>query len=200
MISASGPTSFRNSSSSRILTPSSVAFLSLEPASSPTTTKSVFFETLPETVPPISRMMSPASSRDSDESLPVSTNVFPRDSRMCSSRARHFGHCTPSCDQLVDDPGIPRFGQERVYVRRRDRADIRHFFDLRGRRAAQSLKRTGSAAPAHLPSPRRRRGSRVRTGIVAASSTCCARAPRTSLAADFSPMRSSSARLRTPRR
>ena len=55
-----------------------------------------FFDTLPETEPPRARMRSPASSRESDESLPVSTNVFPSSSRLPAWSGGISGQRTPS--------------------------------------------------------------------------------------------------------
>src|SRR4029079_3619786 len=63
---ASGPSARRTSkpASSRIGTPSDCAFSNLDPGLSPTTTKSVFFDTEPVTLPPRTLTASPAPSRE----------------------------------------------------------------------------------------------------------------------------------------
>src|SRR5207245_1796855 len=73
-----GTRSFRNSSSPMTFTPSSLAFFSLDPASSPATTRSVFRETLPDTLPPRRSISALASSRDSFTREPVSTTLLPK--------------------------------------------------------------------------------------------------------------------------
>ena len=60
-----------------ISTPSSRAFSSLLPASSPASTTDVFLLTPPETFPPRASMRLFASSRFSVGSVPVSTKIFP---------------------------------------------------------------------------------------------------------------------------
>src|SRR5690606_20020663 len=52
-----------NCASSRIVRPSSRALVSFDPAPGPTTTKSVFFDTLPAALPPRARIASFAPSR-----------------------------------------------------------------------------------------------------------------------------------------
>src|SRR5271165_860114 len=74
------PHIFKNSASSMIFTPSFCALSSLEPASSPATTKSVFLLTLPLTLPPSASIFAAASSRLSVGNVPVSTKVFPANS------------------------------------------------------------------------------------------------------------------------
>ena len=56
---------------------SSLALRSLEPAFSPTTTKLVFLDTEPETLPPSSSIFSDASSRVNLLRAPVRTKTFP---------------------------------------------------------------------------------------------------------------------------
>ena len=67
----------RNSSSFKRGTPSSFAFVSLEPASSPANTKLVFLETEEETFPPCSSMSFCASFRFRVGSVPVRTKIRP---------------------------------------------------------------------------------------------------------------------------
>src|SRR6185312_13055053 len=67
----------RRAASSSVLTPSCTALSSFDPASSPATTKLVFFETEPETLPPAASMRSLASSRVRVGSVPVRTKVRP---------------------------------------------------------------------------------------------------------------------------
>ena len=63
-LAASGPSasSTRRPSSSSTGTPSEAALSSFEPGLSPATTKPVFFETEPETLPPSASMAAAASS------------------------------------------------------------------------------------------------------------------------------------------
>src|SRR6185437_8171972 len=74
-----GPSASRRTkpASSRIGTPSCSALSALVPAFSPTTTKSVFFDTEPEALPPRLRTASFASSREKPVSEPVTTTVRP---------------------------------------------------------------------------------------------------------------------------
>src|SRR5262245_32100909 len=74
---AVSPIMARNCASSSVATPKRLASSALEPGSSPTTTKSVFFDTLPTTRPPRRRMASLAWSRLRDLRPPVSTRVLP---------------------------------------------------------------------------------------------------------------------------
>ena len=67
----------RRVSSSITFTPSVCAFSSLEPASAPATTKSVFLLTEPDTLAPAAMRRSFASSRVSVGKVPVSTKVLP---------------------------------------------------------------------------------------------------------------------------
>src|SRR5262245_46522959 len=67
----------RNCASSSVVTPRRFASSALDPASSPTTTKSVFFDTAPVTRPPRRRMASLAWSRLSNLRPPVRTSVLP---------------------------------------------------------------------------------------------------------------------------
>ncbi len=79
---------FTNSSSVRIVTPSSRALSSFEPASSPATTYDVFFETELETSPPFARTIAWAVSRSRFFILPVNTKDLPsrgRASLVCST-------------------------------------------------------------------------------------------------------------------
>src|SRR6267378_409555 len=69
--------SSRNLFSSSTVTPRLRALSSLLPASSPATTKSVFFDTDPATLWPFASSAARASSRVIDDRLPVSTNVRP---------------------------------------------------------------------------------------------------------------------------
>src|SRR5690606_10824428 len=72
------PPSIRKScASSMTATPSCCAFSSLLPASSPATTKSVFFDTEPLVFPPACLMRASASLRLSVGSVPVMTKVLP---------------------------------------------------------------------------------------------------------------------------
>ena len=66
-----------HSSSLMTFIPSSVAFLSLEPAPGPAIKISVFFETEPETFAPRFSAEAFASLRDSFSSLPVKTTILP---------------------------------------------------------------------------------------------------------------------------
>src|SRR4051812_8443023 len=64
-VSPEGPFTRRSSSASSIVsTPSCFAFSSLLPASAPTTTKPVFFDTLLDTRPPFDSTNAAAASRD----------------------------------------------------------------------------------------------------------------------------------------
>src|SRR6202012_2692711 len=80
---ASGPSDNRvlKPASSRIVTPTSTALSYLEPGLSPATTKPVFFDTDPVTLPPAARTASAASSRLSSGSDPVITTVTPASRR-----------------------------------------------------------------------------------------------------------------------
>ena len=84
-------------SSSRIVSPSSRALVSLEPALSPTTTKLVFFETLPEALPPRETMASLALSRVNPSREPVTTTVRP-------SRVRAGSSCSSESSSRVRTP------------------------------------------------------------------------------------------------
>ena len=84
--------------------------------------------------------MSPASSRDIDASLPVSTNVLPANAPLTSLRRRGLRPSDAELAQVVDDLRIPRLRQECVDVRGGDRADVRHLFDLGGRRRSQGIQ------------------------------------------------------------
>src|SRR5699024_5952661 len=78
-VAARAPPSSRATTpaSSRIRRPRSRALVSFEPAFSPTTTKSVFFETEPEALPPRVMIASFAPSRVKPSSPPVTTTVRP---------------------------------------------------------------------------------------------------------------------------
>ena len=76
------------------------AFASLEPASSPATTKSVFLLTLPATFAPSASNFSFASLRVSCANLPVKTIVFPAKMESFLSTtafALYKSRLTPSC-------------------------------------------------------------------------------------------------------
>jgi len=75
--SGSYPIIFLNSSSVRVLTPNSLALSNLEPGSSPTTTKSTFFETVEVVVAPNDSTRVRASSLPKVLRAPVKTNVLP---------------------------------------------------------------------------------------------------------------------------
>ena len=66
---------------SRIGRPSASALSALDPGFSPTTTKSVFFDTEPLTLPPASCTASVAPSRDHPSTVPVMTTVTPSSGR-----------------------------------------------------------------------------------------------------------------------
>ena len=66
-----------NCFSVRTLTPRTPAFLSLEPAAVPATTKEVLADTEPEVLPPSDLTFSSASSRVQSSSSPVKTKVIP---------------------------------------------------------------------------------------------------------------------------
>ena len=66
-----------NPASSNTTSPNSRALSSLLPASSPATTKWVFFDTEPATLPPAASISARASSRPSVGRVPVSTRVLP---------------------------------------------------------------------------------------------------------------------------
>ena len=71
------PYKLSSQASSRISIPNSCAFWSLLPASTPATTRSVFFETLPVTLAPRLSSLFLASERFKRSSLPVKTTVRP---------------------------------------------------------------------------------------------------------------------------
>ena len=93
--------SSKNSASLRILTPSSRAFSSLEPASAPARTKSVFLLTLPVTFPPRDSIFTVASSRVSMGSVPVRTNVLPANFSAAATAALTCSLCG-----LMPRPGM----------------------------------------------------------------------------------------------
>lgn len=66
-------------------TPSSCAFFSFVPASSPATTRCVFLDTNPDTFPPRRSISAFASSRDRRASVPVSTSVLPANEPLAST-------------------------------------------------------------------------------------------------------------------
>src|SRR6185437_10210816 len=76
----------RNSSSLMVATPSARAFSAFEPASAPTTRKSVLPETLPLTLAPSASARAFASERDSEASVPVKTIVFPESGESAATR------------------------------------------------------------------------------------------------------------------
>src|SRR5581483_5647421 len=93
---SSPPTRAKNSRSSSVLTPSSRALRSLEPASAPTTTKSVLRLTEELTRPPAARIFCSASSRVSFSSVPVSTKVLSRRAPRPSPRGTSSGASSSS--------------------------------------------------------------------------------------------------------
>ena len=66
-----------NSLSFNTRTPSSSAFANFDPAASPATKKSVFFETEEDVLPPCSAITSETPSRVKSSSEPVTTKVSP---------------------------------------------------------------------------------------------------------------------------
>src|SRR6266540_5613857 len=114
---ASGPSvsSAVNPASSRIGTFSVTAFSYLDPGDSPTTTKSVFFDTLPLALPPRTLIASAASSREYPVRLPVTTMVIPssgrgpasvRSSASRTPAARHFStisRCQSTANHSLSD-------------------------------------------------------------------------------------------------
>src|SRR5205085_6046425 len=71
------PTSLNQSSSVSTLTPCLLASASFEPAPGPATTRSVFFDTEPDTLAPSRSAVALASSRVIFSSEPVNTTVLP---------------------------------------------------------------------------------------------------------------------------
>ena len=72
-------------------TPSVRALLSLDPALSPATTKSVFFETLDAALPPASFTACSAPLREKPASVPVMTTVLPARGNSAPSTSRPAG-------------------------------------------------------------------------------------------------------------
>ena len=100
----------RKARSSRIRTPSSVAFFSLLPASSPATTKSVFFETLPETFPPRRSTSSLAWSRAQPDQAPGEDHRLPGERPPRAVLGRHGLY--PGGEQRLDALTVPRLVEE----------------------------------------------------------------------------------------
>src|SRR4030095_11652184 len=86
------PRRARSVASSTTSTPSSFALSSLLPASVPATTKLVFFDTEPDTLPPASRIICFARSRSSVGNVPVRTIVFPARGAAASTRRTAAGN------------------------------------------------------------------------------------------------------------
>src|SRR5213075_2492015 len=84
--------------SSTTRTPSSWAFFSFEPASSPATTRSVFLLTVPATRPPRRSISAFAWSRVYRERVPVRTTVFPENAP-AASRAASASGATPAASK-----------------------------------------------------------------------------------------------------
>ena len=85
-------------------------------------------------------------------------------------------------------------------MRSSDRADIRNFLDFRGGRGAQYIEPAEMLGQWLPRSPHRRRGFRGEKRNRASVVSAALELPLATFAADFSPMRSSSASLATPRR
>ena len=81
------PTRSRHSASVIVRTPSSVAFRAFDPASAPTTTMSVFFDTESVTFAPSASARAFASGRVMVSRVPVNTTVLPAIGLSASSRA-----------------------------------------------------------------------------------------------------------------
>ncbi len=89
--------SFTSPSSSITSTPSCCALVSLEPASTPAITRSVFLETLPVTFAPNACSRCLASSQVKVDNVPVGTIVFPASGCYESTGCSTIGQLMPAC-------------------------------------------------------------------------------------------------------